>query len=100
MENATADTQASCGCNPDGTATMQENVPLLSQTVEEGTQIPIQVTERVKPLPLGWVIVAHESGVMVYLHKESRVVTLSRPYHLSSSVTVKVLKETISHTCS
>ncbi|XP_046361349.2 microprocessor complex subunit DGCR8-like isoform X1 [Haliotis rufescens] len=33
-------------------------------------------------LPEGWVVVTHNSGMPVYLHKESRVCTLARPYFL------------------
>ncbi|GAB1599064.1 microprocessor complex subunit DGCR8-like [Argonauta hians] len=33
-------------------------------------------------LPEGWIIVTHNSGMPVYLHKESRVCTLSKPYFL------------------
>ena len=34
------------------------------------------------PLPKGWVEVWHKSGMPVYMHTETRVVTLSRPYFL------------------
>ena len=77
---------------------MQDSIiPSLSQTVQKDTQLPSRASEKGKiavsqALPSGWVTVAHESGGMVYLHKESRVVTLSRPYNLTSSVTVKVLQ--------
>ncbi|KAK6192581.1 hypothetical protein SNE40_004026 [Patella caerulea] len=33
-------------------------------------------------LPEGWVVVTHNSGMPVYLHKETRVCTMSRPYFL------------------
>jgi len=33
-------------------------------------------------LPEGWLIVTHMSGMPVYLHKQLRVCTLSRPYFL------------------
>lgn len=33
-------------------------------------------------LPEGWVVVTHNSGMPVYLHKQTRVCTLSRPYFL------------------
>lgn len=41
-------------------------------------------------LPDGWVSVQHQSGATAYLHKPSRVLTWSRPYTVSGSVTVKV----------
>ncbi|ESO99587.1 hypothetical protein LOTGIDRAFT_141857, partial [Lottia gigantea] len=33
-------------------------------------------------LPEGWVVVTHNSGMPVYLHKDTRVCTMSRPYFL------------------
>jgi microprocessor complex subunit DGCR8 len=33
-------------------------------------------------LPEGWIIVTHMSGMPVYLHKQLRVCSLSRPYFL------------------
>ncbi|KAF0297655.1 Microprocessor complex subunit DGCR8 [Amphibalanus amphitrite] len=36
----------------------------------------------VEPLPEDWVQVTHMSGMPIYLHRQSRVVTLSRPYFL------------------
>lgn len=33
-------------------------------------------------LPEGWVQVTHNSGMPLYLHKQSRVCTLSKPYFL------------------
>ncbi|XP_045770626.1 microprocessor complex subunit DGCR8-like [Maniola jurtina] len=33
-------------------------------------------------LPLDWMMVRHHSGMPIYLHKSSRVVTLSKPYFL------------------
>ena len=41
-------------------------------------------------LPDDWVAVLHVSGATVYLHRPSRVVTLSRPYRVSTSITVRV----------
>jgi hypothetical protein len=43
-------------------------------------------------LPEGWVLITHNSGMPVYLHKESRVVTFSKPYFIGpGSVRVSVL---------
>ena len=33
-------------------------------------------------LPEGWVIVTHNCGMPIYLHKQLRVCTLSKPYFL------------------
>ena len=35
-----------------------------------------------EPLPEGWVQVTHQSGMPVFLHRQSRVVTVTRPYFL------------------
>ncbi|XP_063231307.1 microprocessor complex subunit DGCR8-like isoform X2 [Bacillus rossius redtenbacheri] len=37
-----------------------------------------------QPLPPGWVKVVHDSGIPVYLHKESRVCMATRPYYLGA----------------
>uniref|UniRef100_W5LDN4 Microprocessor complex subunit DGCR8 n=1 Tax=Astyanax mexicanus TaxID=7994 RepID=W5LDN4_ASTMX len=37
-----------------------------------------------EPLPDGWLMTFHNSGIPVYLHRESRVVTWSRPYFLGT----------------
>uniref|UniRef100_UPI00358E3C19 microprocessor complex subunit DGCR8 isoform X1 n=1 Tax=Myxine glutinosa TaxID=7769 RepID=UPI00358E3C19 len=37
-----------------------------------------------EPLPDGWISAVHNTGVPVYLHRESRVVTWSRPYFLGA----------------
>ncbi|XP_033747277.1 microprocessor complex subunit DGCR8-like isoform X2 [Pecten maximus] len=55
------------------------------------TDCPIQkekivLTERgnnpFEVLPEGWVVITHNSGMPVYLHKTTRVCTLARPYFL------------------
>jgi hypothetical protein len=33
-------------------------------------------------LPMGWISFNHRSGIPLYLHKASRVVTASRPYYI------------------
>lgn len=35
-----------------------------------------------EPLPDGWIMTFHNSGIPVYLHRETRVVSWSRPYFL------------------
>lgn len=35
-----------------------------------------------EPLPEGWIEVTHSSGMPIYLHKQSRVCTASKPYYL------------------
>merc|ERR1719228_1355900 len=35
-------------------------------------------------LPLGWVSVTHNSGIPLFLHRDTRVVTTSRPYDLGN----------------
>uniref|UniRef100_A0A8R1DW60 WW domain-containing protein n=1 Tax=Caenorhabditis japonica TaxID=281687 RepID=A0A8R1DW60_CAEJA len=38
------------------------------------------------PLPDGWSFITHESGMIVYFHKQTRVVTHSRPYQVECPV--------------
>lgn len=33
-------------------------------------------------LPVGWLVVTHNSGMPLYLHKPTRVCTLAKPYFL------------------
>ena len=33
-------------------------------------------------LPSGWICAKHDSGMPVYLHKQTRVVSLTKPYFL------------------
>lgn len=49
------------------------------------------ILDTINTLPEGWVVVRHESGGNVYLHKQSRVCTWSKPYTVSSSKTIKVV---------
>lgn len=50
-------------------------------------------------LPEGWIQVTHNSGMPLYLHKTTRVCTLSKPYFLGpGSVRVRLLLFTLS-TC-
>lgn len=41
-------------------------------------------------LPDGWISVVHESGGKLYLHRDTRVCTWSKPYYVSTSRTIKV----------
>ncbi|XP_064460647.1 microprocessor complex subunit DGCR8-like [Ornithodoros turicata] len=60
--------------------------------VQEDEEIAHEVKEKVilkvwghdhfDLLPEGWIQVTHNSGIPVYLHKQSRVCTLSKPYFL------------------
>lgn len=43
-----------------------------------------------EPLPDGWIMTFHNSGIPVYLHRETRVVTWSRPYFLGTG-SIRVL---------
>ena len=36
-------------------------------------------------LPHGWIVIDHVSGMPLYLHRGTRSVTLSRPYHLGTA---------------
>ena len=51
---------------------------LMKLVLEERGQNVFEV------LPLGWVSVTHNSGIPLYLHRETRVVTASKPYDLGN----------------
>ena len=38
-----------------------------------------------EPLPEGWTIVSHHCGFPLYFHKDTRVITWSRPYYIGSA---------------
>ncbi|XP_066265173.1 microprocessor complex subunit DGCR8-like [Branchiostoma lanceolatum] len=40
--------------------------------------------EPLEPLPEGWIVTTHNCGMPVYLHRETRVVSWSRPYFLGT----------------
>lgn len=44
-----------------------------------------------EPLPDGWIMTFHNSGIPVYLHRETRVVTWSRPYFLGTG-SIRVIR--------
>ena len=52
------------------------------QTAKQLVAKCTQGTKEPMLLPKGWVQVWHKSGIPVYMHTETRVVTLSRPYFL------------------
>ncbi|KAL5017607.1 hypothetical protein ScPMuIL_007196 [Solemya velum] len=37
-------------------------------------------------LPLGWILVQHESGVPVYMHTESKICTITKPYFIGPAI--------------
>lgn len=72
-----------------------EEVDQLLESFCEGSNPPTHI-ERTKwvlkkrgqdyfeVLPEGWIEVTHSSGMPLYLHKQSRVCTMSKPYYLGS----------------
>ena len=44
-------------------------------------------------LPPGWISFNHETGIVMYLHKDTRVITLSKPYS-APKTNVKVTRFT------
>ncbi|CAI5439069.1 unnamed protein product [Caenorhabditis angaria] len=42
--------------------------------------------DRFNPLPADWAMVTHASGMPVYLHKPTRVITLTRPYKVEGAI--------------
>ena len=75
--------------------------PLVNKDIDEakkvGESAKVQHTERIKyklnhkgtnhfdVIPAGWVVVDHISGMPIYLHKYTRSVSLSRPYHIGKA---------------
>lgn len=69
------------------------------EEVEDDDEVAHEVKEKVilkvrghdpfDVLPEGWIQVTHNSGMPVYLHKQSRVCTLSKPYFLGPGSTRK-----------
>lgn len=47
-----------------------------------------------EPLPDGWIMTFHNSGIPVYLHRETRVVTWSRPYFLGTG-SIRVMQQSL-----
>ena len=76
-------------------ALLEKDIEAQKKAGEERPAVP--VIERTKfrlidkgknhfdVLPPGWIVVEHNSGMPVYLHRYSRSVTLSKPYHLGSA---------------
>lgn len=50
--------------------------------VKEKVILKVRGHDHFDVLPEGWIQVTHNSGMPVYLHKQSRVCTLSKPYFL------------------
>ena len=50
--------------------------------LKEITTIKNALPKNLEPLPPGWVHIRHKSSLFLYLHKQTRVVTWSRPYFL------------------
>lgn len=72
-------------------AWLEEGVNKKSVKLDDGEEGPSQREKLVLQekgsdpfdmLPEGWVLVTHNSGMPVYLHKQSRVVTFSKPYFI------------------
>lgn len=62
----------------DGETSVQPMVTKIKTVLKSRGRPPTE------PLPDGWIMTFHNSGVPVYLHRESRVVTWSRPYFLGT----------------
>lgn len=61
-------------------------ISMISNIIKSKTKLFLFLLERgqnhFEILPEGWVEITHFSGMPVYLHKQSRVCTLSKPYYL------------------
>jgi microprocessor complex subunit DGCR8 len=73
-------------------ALLEENVAKPADceaAVEHTEKVKHKMIEKGKNhfdvLPQGWIKVDHMSGMPVYLHRPTRAVSLSRPYHLGTA---------------
>ncbi|RWS16937.1 uncharacterized protein B4U79_05766 [Dinothrombium tinctorium] len=88
-----------CGSNSDSDIPIDDIDDMLEEGLKQGmaeekrkpvhSSIPpheerkkIRDQDYFEMLPEGWVEVTHFSGMPVYLHKQSRVCTMSKPYYL------------------
>ncbi|MED6273946.1 Microprocessor complex subunit dgcr8 [Characodon lateralis] len=62
----------------DGEGSVQPMVTKIKTVLKSRGRPPTE------PLPDGWIMTFHNSGIPVYLHRETRVVTWSRPYFLGT----------------
>ncbi|NP_001085043.1 uncharacterized protein LOC432110 isoform X1 [Xenopus laevis] len=62
----------------DGESSVQPMVTKIKTVLKSRGRPPTE------PLPDGWIMTFHNSGLPVYLHRETRVVTWSRPYFLGT----------------
>uniref|UniRef100_A0A671LWJ3 Microprocessor complex subunit DGCR8 n=1 Tax=Sinocyclocheilus anshuiensis TaxID=1608454 RepID=A0A671LWJ3_9TELE len=62
----------------DGEAGVQPMMTKIKRVLKSRGRPPTE------PLPDGWIMTFHNSGIPVYLHRETRVVTWSRPYFLGT----------------
>ena len=103
-----SDDDDDAGSDTDETIPDEELMAILEKDIEEaktvGEGAKVHHTERIKyklnhkgtnhfdVIPAGWVVVDHISGMPIYLHKYTRSVSLSRPYHIgkaSARVSIK-----------
>ena len=72
---------------------LEEDVPVTENPTKDDIQPEEKLTKLVleerganvfEVLPLGWVSVTHNSGMPLYLHRETRVVTASKPYDIGN----------------
>ena len=72
---------------------LEEDVPVSENPAKDDIQPEEKLTKLVleerganvfEVLPLGWVSVTHNSGMPLYLHRETRVVTASKPYDIGN----------------
>ncbi|XP_075072916.1 microprocessor complex subunit DGCR8 isoform X2 [Mixophyes fleayi] len=62
----------------DGETSVQPMITKIKTVLKSRGRPPTE------PLPDGWIMTFHNSGIPVYLHRETRVVTWSRPYFLGT----------------
>ncbi|XP_068099500.1 microprocessor complex subunit DGCR8 [Hyperolius riggenbachi] len=62
----------------DGETSIQPMITRIKTVLKSRGRPPTE------PLPEGWIMTFHNCGIPVYLHRETRVVTWSRPYFLGT----------------
>uniref|UniRef100_A0A158PAQ2 DRBM domain-containing protein n=1 Tax=Angiostrongylus cantonensis TaxID=6313 RepID=A0A158PAQ2_ANGCA len=71
---------------------LEEAVDRIKKEADEAQSVPVvwkYVPERLEHdhfmnLPEGWTRITHNSGMPVYLHRKSRVISLSKPYFIGT----------------
>ncbi|GMR35496.1 hypothetical protein PMAYCL1PPCAC_05691, partial [Pristionchus mayeri] len=86
-DDFSAQSSGSGPSNADADSDLLKRLPafvklLIDFHFKEKANTRVSTADFILPLPRGWVEEVHDSGVPIYMHLESKVATLSRPYGL------------------